>query len=348
MFEFLKHRSKGLEARADGGYTDLLVQLATANASGGTDQATETSAVEFSVGLLGRCFAVGTVQPMIPALTPAFMAMLIRTLLLSGNFVSLIDVGSDGMIQLRPASTFDILGDPEPATWRYRLDLSGPSRTVTRRAPYDGVVHVRLNASTFTPWRGTSPLENAGVSGELLGRLESSLRDESRARSGNLLPVPGGLQDSVLATLSADLAAMRGHTALVETTADGAGAGRGNSPQTDWQPRHFGPFFGQYNVELRRDVGANICSALGVPPALYTGGGAGDMRESYRQLLVAGIQPLASIIMAELSEKLEVPVSLSFRKLQAADVAARARAYGSLVQAQLDKVLALELSGLED
>ena len=53
MFEFLKHRSKGLEARADGGYTDLLVQLATANASGGTATATETSAVEFSVGLLG-------------------------------------------------------------------------------------------------------------------------------------------------------------------------------------------------------------------------------------------------------------------------------------------------------
>ena len=345
MFGFLKRNH---EERAAGPYTDALVELARGNVSGGTAQATETAAVEFAVGLLGRCFSVATINPAIPALGPELMASLVRTLLLTGNFLAMVDVDSGGMIRLQRAASWDVLGDPLPESWRYRLDLSGPSRTITRHVPFNGVVHVRMNCSTFTPWRGTSPLQNAGVSGELLGKLESSLGDESRARSGSLLPVPGGLQDSVLATLSADLAAMKGHVALVETTSDGAGAGRASSPQTDWMPRHFGPFFGQYNIELRRNIGADICSVLGVPAILFSGGDGGGMREAYRQLLVAGIQPLASIIMAELSEKLEVKVTANFRKLAAADIAARARAYNSLIQAKVDAALAMELAGLQD
>ena len=298
MFEFLKHRSKGLEERSQGAYTDALVQLAMGQIQGGTSEPTQTSAVEFGVGLMSRCFAVASIQPVIPALTPIFMSTMVRALLLSGNFVSLIDVGRDGMISLPPAASWDVLGDPEPSTWRYRLDLSGPSRTVTRHVSSDGVVHVRLNTGVSSPWRGNSPLESAGISSELLGKLESSMRDESRARSGSLLPIPGGLTDEVVAGLTTDLAAMRGNIGLVETTSDGAGAGRASSPQTDWQPRHFGPSFLQYNVELRRDIGANICSCLGVPSILYAGGDGGGMREAYRQLLVAGVQPLASIIMA--------------------------------------------------
>ena len=236
MFGFLKRNH---EERAAGPYTDALVELARGNVTGGTALATETAAVEAAIGLLGRCFSVASIQPAIPALTPEFMASLVRTLLLTGNFLAMVDVDSGGIIRLQRAASWDVLGDPLPESWRYRLDLSGPSRTITRHVPFNGVVHVRMNCSTFTPWRGTSPLQNAGVSGELLGKLESSLRDESRARSGSLLPVPGGLQDSVLATLSADLAAMKGHVALVETTSDGAGSGRANSPQTDWMPPAF-------------------------------------------------------------------------------------------------------------
>ena len=347
MFDFLK-RNQHEETRSAGGYTDALVALAAGNASRSTARYQETSAVEFAVGLMSRCFSVATIQPAIPALTPAFMASLVRTLLLTGNALHYIDVDLGGGVTLLPASSWDISGGPMPSSWRYRLDLSGPSRTELKHAPGDGVIHVRTNTAPFTPWRGVSPLESAGVSSELLAQMESSFRDESRAKSGFLLPIPEGLSDATIEGLKVDLAAMRGNVGLVETTASGAGAGRANAPQADWIPRRFGSTFPQYNVELRRDIGSDVCSTLGISSVLFRGGDGGSMREAYRQLLVAGIQPLAAIIMAELSEKLERPFQASFRKLAAADIAARARAYSSLIQAQVDAALALELSGLED
>ena len=61
---------------------------------------------------------------------------------------------------------------------------------------------------------------------------------------------------------------------------------------------------------------------------------------------MSGIQPLASLIAEELSQKLERPVTFSFRKLQAADI--MARAYGSLVQAEMPAEKAEVYAGLED
>ena len=50
-------------------------------------------------------------------------------------------------------------------------------------------------------------------------------------------------------------------------------------------------------------------------------------------LLVSTIQPLAQLASEEFTKKLDLPgVRFNFRKLQAADVAARARAFGSLAQ----------------
>ena len=348
MFGWLK-RHAGTEERAEGGFTDLLVAIAAGNAAGAAAaRPAQAAAVEYGVGLLGRCFATAEVTPMIPALSPEELGRLTRSLLFTGNAVYLIDVDRDGVISLQPAASWDIFGGPRPATWRYTIDLSGPSRTVTRRVPADAVIHVRINTPSGQPWRGVSPLEAAGVSSDLLARLEASFRDESRARVGTLLPVAEGLSDDAMQGLKADLAAMRGNVALVESMSSGAGTGRANGPQVDWQPKRFGPNFPAANVELRRDVGANICAALGIPPILYAGGDGGSMREAYRQLLVSSIQPLAQVILAELSAKLERPFTATFRRLQAADIAARARAFNSLVQGGIEAAEARILAGLED
>ena len=50
----------------------------------------------------------------------------------------------------------------------------------------------------------------------------------------------------------------------------------------------------------------------------------------------------------EFSDKLDTPIKLQFHRLAAADVAARARAYQSLRQAQLPEEEARTLSGLDD
>ena len=86
---------------------------------------------------------------------------------------------------------------------------------------------------------------------------------------------------------------------------------------------------------------------LGIPPALYAGGDGGSAREGYRQLLTATLESYAAIIGAEFRQKVGYPVSLDFRRLAAADIAARARAYGTLVASGVDKEDAASVSGLD-
>ena len=101
------------------------------------------------------------------------------------------------------------------------------------------------------------------------------------------------------------------------------------------------------HVQLRSDVARDVWAALGIPPALYAGGDGGSAREGYRQLLTATLEPYAAIIGAEFKEKIGYPVSLNFKRLAAADVAARARSYGILVSSGVDKDDAAQVAGLD-
>ena len=70
------------------------------------------------------------------------------------------------------------------------------------------------------------------------------------------------------------------------------------------------------------------------------------LREGYRQLLTTRLQPLADIMAAELSTKMELPIKVSFPKLAAIDIVARSRAIGSLVTGGIDPQVAKLLAGL--
>ena len=123
--------------------------------------------------------------------------------------------------------------------------------------------------------------------------------------------------------------------------------GRQSAPQLEWTPRRLGAQIPESHIALRSDVARDVCAALGIPPALYAGGDGGSAREGYRQLLTATLEPLASIITrSEFREKVGYPVSLDFKRLAAADIAARARAYGTLVASGVDKEDAAEVAGL--
>jgi len=339
------------ETRAGGGYTDAALEAALNAAQGGlTAQAERTAAVEFGVGLLSRAFAAALVEPDIlgrTALTPAIREGMIRRLLLTGNSVFAIDVTALGNIRLLPAFTHDVRGGLDESRWIYRLTLPTPSRAETRRAMSRAVVHIRIGADPNTPWQGCSPLLNAGLTSQMLARLEHRTGQEANARTGYVLPLPDGLDDTTVEALKGDLNTLKGNIALVETTSAGMGQGRAAAPQTDWQPRRLGAEFPEGNVNLRRQAGADVCAAMGIPAALYVGADGATVREAYRQLLVATIQPMAALITEELERKLDTPVSFNFRKLAAADVAARARAFGTLVQSYVQAGVELDFPKLE-
>ena len=88
------------------------------------------------------------------------------------------------------------------------------------------------------------------------------------------------------------------------------------------------------------------CFGIGAPlgPAGVTDGTAA--REAARRLWTLTIQPLAAVIAEELQRVLERPVTPDYgRPSGAADLAARARAFGALRKAGVEEPEALTLTG---
>ena len=341
---------KGEQVETRASYQDALVEAVLAAAQGDlTSRAEQSAAVEFGVGLLERCFAMAEIEPESlsrNAITPLMLSRSVRQLLLTGDSVSAIDTAG-GELLLIPAANFDIQGGVRESSWRYRVELSGPSRLTSRRLPSTSVVHVRIGSSVQQPWKGVSPLINAGLSASMLGRLERRMSEEVNARVGHLLTVPDGITEPQETALRRDLASLKGGIALVETTSAGHGQGVRAAPQIDWQLKRFGAQVPESNIALRSDVSHDVLAALGIPPSLYRGTDGVSMREAYRLLLVSTLQPLAQLISDELSRKLETTVKIGFRRLQAADIQSRARAFGSMIAAGVDEQTAMAVSGLE-
>ena len=101
-----------------------------------------------------------------------------RDLIRRGEFVHVIEVDRGG-VRLTPAGSWDVRGRWDPATWRYRCDLFGPSGNVTRFLPADAVVHGRYSVDPARPWWGVSPLGWARLTGKLHANLEDAIADEA-------------------------------------------------------------------------------------------------------------------------------------------------------------------------
>ncbi len=312
------------------------------------------AAVEAAASTWARAFGAAEVEGGRGAVTPAVLASIGRRLIRTGEAVHLIDVDLSGHVRLLDVAQHDITGGPAPESWRYRLSLAGPSSTTYRQVGADGVVHCRYSVDGSAPWIGRGPVSWATSTARLLGAVERALGDESAGPVGTLIPVPadagGEGDDDPFASLKADLRGLRGKVAMVETTSAGWAEGRAAAPAGDWAVRRLGANPPAALVELRQAVEVSILGACGVPPALATSGADGTgQRESWRRFLHGSVQPVARLVEAELSEKLDAPVALSFARLGASDVAGRARAWRSLVgkDATMPDADARRIAGLD-
>ena len=232
-------------------------------------------------------------------------------------------------------------------------------RSHTRR---DGVVHVRYATRPGEPWRGRPPLWFAEDSRALAAALERRLGEEVAGPVGQLIALPqdvGGADGEAgegegegdpHAALKREISGLAGRLALVETVASGWGEGKAAAPASDWQPRRLGANPPAALGLLRSAVEACVLGVLGIPPGLADASADGTaQRESYRRWLHGSVQPLARLVEHELSSKLETDARLSFRRLEAGDVAGRARAWRGFVgkEASMDDSEARKLAGLE-
>ena len=335
----------------DSSYTDTLIAQIVSQASGGTlARPAATGALEASASIIARCFAAADVSgpdQFVAALGPSTLSMIGRSLIRQGEVLFAIEI-RDGRVVLIPAASWDVEGEHDPASWRYRLTLGGPSRLTTLEpVPSEGMVHIRLQSDPEQPWRGVSPLASAAIAGRLSAETMQALSEEAATPRGFLLPSPVDGNDPTVAALKADIRALRGKVALVESTSSGwAADGAQQRPKGDWEPRRLGAAPGAPLIEQAELASREVYAACGIPLSVVTTSEGTGQREGFRRLLHSTIMPLAKIVSEELSDKFEVPISLSFDGLFAADLAGRARAFQSLVNGGMDVAKAAALAGL--
>ena len=344
------------EKRQSGGeYSDAVVRLLEAQAAGTAADASSTAAVEAAAGALSRAFAASEVQGpgwVRDAVTPEFLGQVGRDLVRSGDSLHVIQVDRAGTVSLLPCSSWHFEGAAHPDTWRVRATVYGPSTSITRFLPFSGVVFVRWGSAPGQRYVGTGPLSWAHTTAKLQSETERSLAEESSGPVAQLLPIPqdggDGSKDDPLAELKADIRTARGRALLLETTSGGFGEGMSAAPRKDWISSRLGPHPPSSMPELMGRGFLEVLAACGVPPGLFLDADGTAQRESYRRYFALTVEPLAGLLAAELSAKLEAEIGLSFSGRFAADLSGRARAFQSMVKAGMEPSKAAALAGLMD
>ena len=346
---------QGRERRDSGGnFSDAVVRLIEAQATGTAADASSTAAVEAASGALSRAFAsTEVVGPawVQEAVTPGVLAQIGRDLVRSGDSMHVIRMGADGMVRLIPASSWHWEGSHDPDSWTVRATCYGPSTSTTWNLPASGVVSCRWGSAPGQPYVGTGPLSWAHTTARLQSETERSLADEAQGPLAQLLAIPsdGGddSDDDPLKRLKADIAGARGKALLVETSAAGWGEGRTAAPQRDWQAARLGPAPPVTMATIRKDAFEAVLAACGTPPSLFIDSDGTSQREAVRRWHLNLVLPLARLVEHELTAKLETLVELKF-DTYALDMVSRATVVAKLVKAGVPVATALDAVGLAD
>ena len=302
-------------------YMDSVGALLLRAQGGGSSGAlpTATAALEACVGIVGRAFASAAIDGP-PAITPAFLSMVVRDLLRRGESVFQIDVVG-GEVKLYPASGFDIDGSsPDPATWAYRIDLAAPTGNPTVKLGAESVLHFKYAVEPARPWRGLGPLQVASIAGKMASEVAQALAGRGERPPRRFFASP--------------IAELR----------------RGFYPRRPTGRRKglqgSAPHGRKHVVGLGRSRCERAPRLAGETVRGFASGRAGRTpRASVRR--GREISPLGRLVSAELTAKLERPISISWKALMATDIQGRARAYKALVDAGMDAAEAKGLAGLE-
>ena len=340
------------ETRESSSYTDAVVAVLADQAAGGTNALpSATGALEACSGLVGRAFASVEVknapEAVTAALTPEALRLIGRSLIRTGEQLLAVEVRG-GRVHLIPVASHNVTGDYMPDSWRYMLELPGPTKTAKRtNVAADSVLHFRYAVDPNQPWLGIGPLTVAKLAGRLSAETAKALADEASGPRGHLLPIPQkDGKDATVAQLREDLKKLRGKTALVESlktwTGDPNSAGADN-----WQAKRLGFDAPDTLAGLLAKSTAEVYAAIGISSAIFGDGDGTAKRESYRHFLHSVASPLGRIVETELRAKLDAPdLTLSFDSLYAADLSGRARAFQSMVGGGMEIEKAATLAGL--
>lgn len=313
------------------GYSDIVTQaLVDAAANPASDG--YVAGLEIAAGQLSRAFAsAGIAGPGAAAFGPWQMAQIGRQLVEQGEAIW----WRAGGTMLARAENYEIL-----PSGRYQFSM--PDGVFSADA--ERVFHPRWNIDMASR-RGLSPLGAAQTLRTLMQRLEAALATEGNAAVGYLLPLPTDGDASNVESLKADIAALQGRIAVIETTRGGWGEGARFSPHREFALERLGPQYPESNTLLFIEARDTILAACGYPVQLVKQQDGTGQREAWRRYLHGTVAPLGRLIASE-AARIGLPVTLDWDTLFASDIQGRARAFQSLVGGGMDIAAAAAASGL--
>ena len=117
-------------------------------------------------------------------------------LILRGEYCARIEVNQTGL-QLFSASSWDVDGGIDPATWRYVVTHPTPSRGDVKRVALAAEIlpSPTSRRSRAVAWRLTAGRSGPNLS-DLAAEVERQLAEESGGSVGRLLHIPGAHTDT--------------------------------------------------------------------------------------------------------------------------------------------------------
>ena len=327
-------------------YTDQVVNsLLSVATGGGSRTALVTAALEQCATLyaaaLANCELTG--PPSITrALDASWRAAVASSLIRRGEAVYVIGADPVDGLALDAGSTWDIMGGPRRESWRYRVELSGPTASSWRTLPAAAILHLRWITDPDQPWRGVAPMQHAADTGALAGWLDKRLAEESSGPVGSFLPLAryepdpdADLDDAdaaadPLARLRSDIGRARGQVLTVESAMASADS-PASAPRKDFQVARFGANPPRDLVELRAIVTRDVGAACGIPRAMLDSSASGQAaRESWRQWVATAVDGLCRRVEAQVLDQLGTEIQLDSTPLAGRDLAARTAAFRRL------------------
>ena len=324
-------------------YTEQVLSSLMTAATGSSSDGRGLAVVEIAARLYGSALASATVAPSeieLAAITPILLDSVGRNISRHGESLYVIDV-RDGRLILTPCSQWNVLGDPDPASWKYCCTLSGPSSTRTVKLDAASVVHIRYSPSASRPWSGRSPLSLAFETAQASGLMEGTLQSELAMTVQQMLSPKRNPNDfgNDLSPESLDKIVTAVAQSVNRTTF---------ALPVDAAVQRLGPSPSPVLPELREGLERSILAAYGLSPLLVAENPTGTgLAATFRQFLHVTIKPIAAIVCQELQAKLHPDCELTFGELRSGDIQAASRSYASLVKAGLTPKSAASIVGFD-
>ena len=183
LWQRTEHRASATDA--------LVAAIVAAAGNQGTGDYRAIAALETAAGLYAAAFASARVVTddarVAERLTPAWLAMVARSLIRRGEFLAVLEATPARGLELLTAGSWDVRGGPaENLNGGTGPTCSGRAVQRLGTVPSAAALHVRYAVDPSRPWRGLSPLESACATGVLAGNLEQRLGEETGAAVGGV------------------------------------------------------------------------------------------------------------------------------------------------------------------